>query len=607
MNLLTLLHQSVSKHGEKECLRYKDGEQYHSITYDGFWESIQAFALGLRELGVKEGEKVGILSANCPAWAISDFAIMWIGAIVVPIYHTLPPSQVEFILSNADVEYLLVENESQYNKIVQNWPPQLKFVVCFNRSAAMQRNQVRSFNDVIELGRKQQGTNGLPDIYSIQPYQMATIVHTSGTSGSPKGVMLTHQNIVSNVQSSLTYLPVYPSDVGLSYLPLSHIFERTVGQFAALASGAAIAYAESIEKIQQNLKEVQPTIFCTVPRLLEKVYAGVRQKTKKVARIPLISQLINRLVKRKLREGLGGRIRLIVSGGAGLAADIAEFFTNAGIPVYEGYGMTEAAPVICANPLNASRAGSVGLPIPGVQVRVSDDGELLVQGPNVMQGYYKDPVSTEEAFTSDGWLRTGDIAAFEEGYVKIVDRKKNILVLATGKNVAPWPIENSIALSPFISEALLIGDNRNYVTVLLVPEFPALEAYAAEKKLGDSRAEWLASSEIRELLRQEVIQATEKFAGFERPKRAVLLHEELTMEAGDLTPTLKIRNKIILQKYGGLIEAMYAGTEYLPIFDNAVDEEPANQAASQKAGSPLWKYAVAGAAAGILVRIWIGA
>lgn len=616
MNLLELLHGSVTAYPNKECLRYKKEGQYHSITYKEFWDAINEFAVGLRECGVKAGDKVGILSANCPQWAISDYAIMSIGAVVVPIYHTLPASQVEFILHNADVSCVLVQDALQFQKLNADWAQHLHLVVQFENENADKNDRVLSFSEVCAIGSQQKGGGSPPDIHAISPDQIATIVHTSGTSGTPKGVMLSHSNIVSNIKSSLSFLPVQPSDIGLSYLPLSHIFERTVGQFAVLSSGAAIAYAESIEAIQQNLQEVKPTVFCTVPRLLEKVYAKIRQQVERLPRAVRNSRLIGWLIQRKLRKGLGGRIKFIVSGGAGLAADIASFFTKAGLPVYEGYGMTEASPVICANPWRQARPGTVGKPIPGVELSIDADGELLVRGPNVMQGYYKAPAETAKTITPEGWLRTGDIVKIEEGYVKIVERKKNIMVLATGKNVAPWPIENSITLSPYIAEAMLVGDQRTFVACLLVPDFAALQPIAEKNQLPDDRSAWLQNPEIRALLRDEVVRATKDFASFERPKRAILLTNEFSMEAGELTPTLKVRNKIILEKYGQQIEQMYNGSDYFPIFDeprnpDKTDTFSANE--TEQAGDvqptkrrPVWFYAAAGVILGIAVRFWIG-
>jgi long-chain acyl-CoA synthetase len=488
--------------------------------------------------------------------------------------------------------------------------------------------RVIPFDTVCSVGEQQEFILGRPNIHEIPPEQMATIVHTSGTSGNPKGVMLSHFNIVSNVKASLTCLPVGKDDVGLSFLPLSHIFERTVGQFAALSAGGTIAYAESIETIQANLQEVRPTLLITVPRLLEKIYAGILNKVESAPGIIRIFlkkgiasdkktgfayRMADRLVYQKLRSGLGGRLRYIVSGSSSLGSEIADFFIKAGVPVYEGYGMTEASPVISANPFGQCVTGTVGKPVPGVQVRLAADGELLVKGPNVMLGYYNNPEATAETIDGDGWLHTGDIAEIEDGYVKIVDRKKNIMVLATGKNVAPGPIENAIVLSAHISQAVLIGDKRKYVACLLVPDFEALRPVAERLKLGEDRADWVQNPEIRNLLADEVRRATAGFADFERPKRAVVLSREMTLETGELTPSLKVKNKLILQRYEHLIEDMYSGVNYLPILGSGEDSQPGSRESAQSSqharnskSSSIWFYAAAGVVAGLVIRLWIG-
>jgi long-chain acyl-CoA synthetase len=587
VNLIDLLEHSVRAHGGKECLRYKQGDVYVSMTYDEFWKSILACVGGLRQIGVKAGDKVGILANNCPQWAVSDYAVLAIGAVVVPVYPTLPADQVEYILTNAEVSVCIVEDEQQYAKIHSRRPPNLELAVVI-RHENMHDVETSGlpwhrFDELITLGHEVPWSKKSPA--DIDAGALATIVHTSGTSGQPKGVMLTHRNLVSNVKACLDVTPVYPTDVGLSYLPLSHIFERTVGQFAALSAGSCIAYAENIESIPKNILEVRPTILVTVPRLLEKVYGKVMDT---VAHLPspirsllqsgiregkssgLTYRLVDRLVYQKIRRGLGGRMRLVVSGGAALSAEVAHFFLRAGIPVVEGYGMTESAPVICVNPPHDIRPGTVGKPVEGVTVRLAEDGELLVQGPNVMVGYYRNEEATQEAL-EDGWLHTGDIAEIEDEYVKIVDRKKHILVLATGKNVAPAPIEAAIMTSSYVSSAILIGDGRKYVTCLLSPNIQELRPVAAKLDLPDHPESWVTHPEIRNLYAREVERRTRSFAPFEQPKRAILIAEELSVESGDLTPSLKVRNKIVMAKYARQIEAMYEGADFIPLLSTGHD------------------------------------
>jgi long-chain acyl-CoA synthetase len=581
LNLVQLLEKSVRLHGDKECLRYKRGGQYVSMSYGEFWRSVLNFAAGMRQLGVQPGDKIGILSTNCPEWAIADYAALAVGAVVVPVYPTLPEDQVLYILNNADVFMCVVEDFEQYQKIASRCPEQLKHIAVI-RSESMSENHLSPpwfpFTDLLELGQEADVLLRVPAEVPVDG--LATIVHTSGTSGNPKGVMLTHRNIVSNVLASLEVAPVYATDVSLSYLPLSHIFERTVGQFAALTSGACIAYAESLETIQQNLLEVRPTVLVTVPRLLEKVYGRVMENVTGAPGplrrllhlglqgrgVGLAYRLVDRLVYRKIRQGLGGRIRVVVSGGAALSREVAQFFLNAGIPVLEGYGMTESSPVICVNPPSDIRPGTVGRPIRGVSISLADDGELLVRGPNVMRGYYKDEEASQEAL-QDGWLHTGDVAELVDGYVRIVDRKKHILVLATGKNVAPAPIESAITMSSYVSAAILLGDGRQYVTCLISPNLVELRPIAERLNLSEDPREWVQHPEIRALFAREVQARIASFAPFERPKRAALIAEELSIESGGLTPTLKVRSKIVMERYGAVVEAMYNGTDYIPLVE----------------------------------------
>ncbi len=604
MNLLQQLESSVRIHGSEPCLLTKRDGSYHPITYAELWQRIQSFAAGLKELGIGPGDKVGLLSTNRPEWPIVDYAAMYLQAVVVPVYPTLPPAQVRYILENADVRSLVVENTEQLQKVEKPWPDKLESIICMDLDESEAGSGIYMFSSI-------QATDAASvadiDIDAIPDTNITTIVHTSGTSGQPKGVMLTHRNLVSNIEGSLTLLPIDPNDITLSYLPLSHIFERTVGQYAPLSRGATIGYAESIETIPQNLTEVRPTVLITVPRLLEKVYSGLNER---VSHLPNLLKkryervlrdgrdagwsyhLIDRLIFSKVRKGFGGRVRAIVSGGAALEENIACFYTLAGLTVYEGYGMTESAPVIAANPMGKARPGTVGQPIPGVRVKLAEDGELLVKGPNVMLGYYRQPDETAEVLTEDGWLHTGDIAVIEDGYIRIVERKKNILVLASGKNVAPWPIESAMTLHPHIASAVLIGDGYKYVTALVVPDFAALKPLLESNGLSGSPEELIQTDFVRRTMRDAVATATEPFAMFERPKRIALLANEFTIESGDLTPSLKVRNRVILKKYHALIEGIYAGENYVPIFDDlesapkpttTTEADAANAAAAAKA------------------------
>ncbi|MCL6632957.1 MAG: long-chain fatty acid--CoA ligase [Alicyclobacillus herbarius] len=586
MNLLEMMCASARRFGQRECLRSKRDGHWLSWTYQEVWELSLRLAVGLHKLGTRRNDKVGLLANNRPEWPISDLAILRLCAIVTPIYPTLPSHQVRFILENAEVRWLIVDNYQQVSKLENNWPPQLQRVIVMDGPLETTDERVLSWDEVLHLGNAPV-PDAIPEIGQIPNEQIATIVHTSGTSGQPKGVMLSHGNLVSNVLSSLTVISVTGNDVGLSYLPLSHIFERTVGQFVFLASGCTIVYAEGVDKIQENLLEVRPTVLITVPRLLEKAYTRFQEQLElapKAIRCMVqhvlrrgktdgaTYRLVDRLVFRKMRAALGGRLRLIVSGGAALNPEIASFYMQAGIPVCEGYGMTESSPVVSVNSIEAPRPGTVGRPIPGVQVKLGDDGELLVKGANVMKGYYRLPEETQKAVDAEGWLHTGDIAEIDaDGYIRIIDRKKNILVLATGKNVAPLPIESALCLAPHIGNAVLIGDKRKYVSALIVPDFASMSSFLQQKGISGPATEWIHHPEVIALFRKEVYEAVQPFAGFEQPKRFVLLPEEFTIESGHLTPTLKVRNQIIAERYRDQIEAMYNGRNFIPVFEDLPD------------------------------------
>ncbi|WAH36141.1 AMP-dependent synthetase/ligase [Alicyclobacillus dauci] len=579
MNVVQLFRASVLRDPSHACLMYKADGAYQTLTYEQVWHRIVRVASSLRDLGVREGDKVAIMAETSPAWTICDFAILALGAVVVPIYPSLPAHEAVYMMNNAEAKYFITDSPTSMSALRGVWPEAIRAVILLEESPVRCDKPVYAFRDFFQDEDETPLDPSLTDTL-IPSNALATIVHTSGTSGRPKGVMLSHQNLTANIEACLSMMSVEKDDITLSYLPLSHIFERTVGHFCVFAAGGTIAYAEGLDKIQQNLLEVRPTVLITVPRLLEKVYTGIHQKLDAAPRAvrtfvnnsmkkpnPLNRRIVDKLVYAKLRSGFGGRLRIVISGGSGLAERIAKFFREAGIPVCEGYGMTESAPVISFNPVEDIRPGTVGKPIPNVQVKLADDGEVLVKGPNVMMGYYGDPLATSEAIDEDGWLHTGDISVIEDGYVRVVERKKHLLVLATGKNVAPYPIENAITVSPYIADAVLVGDDRKYVGSLIVPDFAALSDLARTHNLDESDFElWNNHPAIRRLLQEEIRKAVEPFAEFERPKRAILLSAPFTLGSGEITPTLKVKAKVVLQRYARDIEAMYEGTRYLDIY-----------------------------------------
>lgn len=581
MNVVQLLRASVVRNPQHPCLRFKVEGAYRDWTYQEVWDEIAKFAGNLKERGIEPGDKVAIMAESSQKWTVCDFAIMAVGAVVVPIYPSVTPQQATFILRNADVKCLVVGTWDLAMKLEGYLPDLVQFVVLLDGSIQPYPVPVELFSEIQAQTPPPFNVGSIDDVTADVT---ATIVHTSGTSGTPKGVILSHGNLTSNIEACLSVLTVEPHDVTLSYLPLSHIFERTVGHFCLLTAGGTIAYAESLDTIQQDMAQIRPTVLVTVPRLLEKVYAGILQKIED--RPQSLSRFLsacldapvgswkygvaNRLVYRKLRSGLGGNLRAVVSGGAGLSGQISVFYQKAGIPVCEGYGMTETAPVIAVNPLDSIKPGMVGKPIPNVDIKIADDGELLVKGPSVMSGYYGNEEATAETIDAKGWLHTGDIAELVDGYIRIVERKKNLLVLVTGKNVAPYPIENAITLSPFILEAVLVGDQRKYVAALIVPDFEAIQSKFSLPASSDDGARVLHTNlDVRRLLQQEIQQAVAGFADFERPKRAAILSAPFSIEGGDLTPTLKVKAKVVLQKYRREIEAMYEGIRYLDIYGSA--------------------------------------
>jgi len=599
-SLIDMLSLTVNQYPDKAALMWKRDGSYRSMTYRQLWDRIYRFASGLSQLGIGRDSKVAILSENNPMWAITDFAVASLGAVSVPIYPTLPAEQVHFILANADVEVAVVENDEQLRKIAGGNTDVRCGIIMNPPTDWVSTDKWRTFSEVEEDGGRALLKDWEEGWLKIERDDLATIIHTSGTTGPPKGVMLTHGNFLSNMEGvHFWVIELYPSDVALSYLPLSHVFERMAGHYMPLSSGCTIAYAESIDKIPENLLEVRPTIMTSVPRLFEKVYAKVleevesgssikkkifnwaidvgRKRYELYLKTPINELLLHdpmpknlkrkwtladKLVFQKVKTQLGGRLRGMVSGGGTLNPEIASFFWALDIPILEGYGLTETSPVVTTNPMIRAKVGTIGRPLPNLQVKIAEDGEILVKGPNVMKGYYKNQEATDKDLV-DGWFHTGDIGEFDkEGYLRIIDRKKHLLVLSTGKNVAPAPIENAINESRFIENSVLVGDKRKFVSVLIKPDYENLIPWAEKRGIPtDSRKELLHHSEVVNLLHGEVARFTRHFANFEQPKKVVIIEDDWTVESGELTPKLSIRMNAIQEKYGALIDALYANAE----------------------------------------------
>jgi long-chain acyl-CoA synthetase len=571
-------------------LRRKHMGRWEDMSGSAVLERVHDVSLGLRDLGVGPGDRVAILSENRPEWAIADYACLALRAVDVPVYSTLPPKQIDYILRDSGAVAIFVSTKHQLAKILElrRQLPALKHVIVFDDLAATEGTL--PFVDVAIRGRqaRERFPEWQAEALAAQPGDLATIIYTSGTTGDPKGVMLTHGNITSNVVAALKLLELTDADECLSFLPLSHIFERMVGHYTMLHCGVTIAYATSPDTVAAEMTEVRPTFMAAVPRLYEKIYARVLDTAasgsplKKriffwakrsaetwleytLARRPvpgsvaMKKQMADRLVFGKLRQRTGGRVRFFCSGGAPLNPEIAKFFHAAGLPILEGYGLTETSPIISFNTFDHLKLGTVGRPIPGVEVRIADDGEILTRGPNVMAGYYNKPEATREVIDGEGWFHTGDVGILDaEGFLRITDRKKDLIVTAGGKNIAPQPIENMVKTSKFVSNCVMLGDRRKFPIMIVVPNLDRLKAWAANKGLltPDDRS-LLALPEVASKIDREVRKTLRDLAQFEIPKKLLLVPTDFSLESGELTPTLKVKRRAVERNYASQIEELY--------------------------------------------------
>ncbi|MCH8837643.1 MAG: long-chain fatty acid--CoA ligase [Candidatus Marinimicrobia bacterium] len=595
--------------------RFADTYLYYSANNNGMWEglrgkdirhTVEDLSYALVSLGLKKGVQGAIISGNGPRWAMADYAILSTGAATVAIYPSLIAKQVAYILNHSESHLVFAENTEQAAKVLEIWDecPHLKTLIVMDDSritgADLDKKDRQSFTyfDLLESGQaygKEHGLNFEEMCRTPKPDDLLTLIYTSGTTGDPKGVMLSHNNMVTNIEDSLTCIQITPDDSLLSFLPLCHSFERMAGHFLTFSQGATVYYAESIEKVAENMQATHPTILIGAPRFYEKVYNRVIEK---VSKDPALRQKIfwwalaqgkqvldlrmagvkakgwlafkykvaDKLVFSKMKARVGGRIRFFISGSAPLSADIAEFFAMMGMVVLEGYGLTETTPVITVNKLEQFKFGKVGAAIPNVEVKIADDGEVLVRGPNVMMGYFKNPEATKETIDDDGWLFTGDIGELDDdGFLKITDRKKSILVTSGGKNVAPAPLENSLVTSPFIEQVVVIGDQRNFISALVVPSFEKLKSFAEEQGLAARSVDELIKDDtVIAAVEQEVAKAMEAFSRYEQVRKITLLPRELSIERGEITPTLKVKRNVVLEHFAAEIEAMYAGAMAQP-------------------------------------------
>jgi long-chain acyl-CoA synthetase len=587
-------------HDKEACLMHKVGGRYVPVSTAELVRQVREIAKALVECGIRPGDRVALMAENGPHWPAVDFATLCMGAALVPIYPTLLPEGAAYVARDSGSRVLFVQGRERLEGLlaVRGEMPEVERIVVIGEGGAAGSNgsptEPRSWGagsgpsiESLEAFRARGASADRAWLEQMaaraQPADLATLIYTSGTTGDPKGVMLTHDNLVSNVVTGSEILGLDGEFTALSFLPLSHSFERMV-DYCYFYKGITVAYAESVQSVAANLLEVRPHVFVAVPRVYEKVMARVMEnataagglKTRifewalRVARQTLAGRLAfespglkariaDRLVFRKIRERLGGRFVFAISGGAPLGREVAEFFWGVGIPVYEGYGLTETSPVIAVNARGAVRLGTVGRPIPRVEVRIADDGEILSRGPNTMRGYFGKPQATAEAIDADGWFHTGDIGHLDDGgFLVITDRKKELIVNAYGKNIAPAPIENALKASRWISQAVVIGDRRQYLAALIVPDFDTLKAWAAAEGLSGPVGEQLRSPRLRDALQKEVDAVNAGLARYEQIRVWEAVPTEFTLEGGELTPTLKVKRRVINAKYRETLDRLYA-------------------------------------------------
>ena len=592
VTLVDVFTRVARKHKRPDTLNYKSGGQWNSISSDEMLARMKHIAAGLHAIGMSRGDRVALLSESRVEWTLTDGGSIFAGTIDVPIYPTLTPTQVRYILNDSGACILFLANRQKFDEIKEALGecPEVKHIVFFDPEGITNDDGL-TLAQLEEKGRElEQRDPGFVERLAAQvkPDELATIIYTSGTTGEPKGVMLTHSNLVTNLIDSSGHLSFGEHDIALSVLPLSHVFERQA-MYMYLHQGMAVYFAESLQTVGPNLREVRPTVLVGVPRIFEKIYQRIRERAaetgwiasgllawsvnvaKDYARCVIAHQpvpaflklkhaIAAKLVFSKWQRAFGGRMRLLVSGGAALPEELSYIYIGAGIPIVQGYGLTETSPVITTSRIEDNRVGTVGKVIPNVDVRIAEDGEIEVRGPNVMRGYYNKPDETRAVFTSDGWFKTGDIGTIDQdGFLRITDRKKELFKTSGGKYISPQPIEQAIKGSRFVNQVVLIGAERKFPAALVVPVWEQLESYCKLKGLEcKSHREMCEHPRIVDLIQRQIDGLTPNLAKYERIKKVALLEHEFTIEGGELTPTLKVKRRVIDQKYRDVIEKMYA-------------------------------------------------
>ncbi len=592
ITVVDVFNRVARKHKRPDTLNYKRNGQWVSMSSDEMLARVKLIAAGLHAIGARRGDRVALLSDSRVEWTLTDAGSIFAGTVDVPIYPTLTPPQVRYILNDSGSSILVLADRQRYDEIKDALGecPEVKHIVFFDPEGVTS-DEGLTLAQLEEKGRELELREpGYIDRLSAQtqPDELATIIYTSGTTGEPKGVMLTHSNLVTNLIDSSGHLSFGEHDTALSVLPLSHVFERQA-MYMYLHQGMAVYFAESLQTVGPNLREVRPTVLVGVPRIFEKIYQRIRERAaeggwltsallawsvsvaKEYARLVIAHQpvpaflklkhvIASKLVFSKWQRAFGGRMRLLVSGGAALPEDLSYIYIGAGIPIVQGYGLTETSPVITTSRIEDNRVCTVGKAIPNVDIRIAEDGEIEVRGPNVMRGYYNKPEETRAVFTADGWFKTGDIGTMDQdGFLRITDRKKELFKTSGGKYISPQPIEQAIKASRFVNQVVLIGAERKFPAALVVPVWEQLDSYCKLKGIeAMSHAELCRHPRIIDLIQRQIDGLTPNLAKYERIKKVALLENEFTIEGGELTPTLKVKRRVIDEKYRDVIEKLYA-------------------------------------------------
>ena len=590
-----MFNNTVLNNRNKPLINYKENNRWVKINGEDIKLTVSSISQALCYRGIKTQDKVAILSATSYKWSLCDYGIICMGGVTVSIYPTLLPDQIEYIIKNSDSRLVFVENSNQLEKIksIKSNCPKLKYIVVMDNSAenAEEDKNIYNLNNFMIVPKSYIDENNLSfdSLVSIaKPEDLLTLIYTSGTTGQPKGVMLTHNNLISNIKAVAKVSPVSEDDSFLSFLPISHVLERMAGHFYPFSHGCSIYYAESIETVAEDMIDVGPTMAISVPRFFEKIHSkiklGVNQSSgfkrklfnwsikigkdystlvyanRKIPYLLKIKRKIaNKLVYSKIKNRLGGNIKNFISGGAPLNINVAEFFAAIDIQILEGYGLTETSPVLTSNVPGHVKFGTVGYPLHNVDIKIDSDGEILAKGPNIMLGYYKNEDATKEVIDKEGWFRTGDIGEIDKGgYLVITDRKKSIIVTSGGKNIAPAPLEKSLNTSQYIEQSIVIGDKKNFISALIVPDFEKVKMFLNKKNIEiDDPQAIIEYHDVIQLIENEVANAMKSFAKFETVKKIALIHRQFSIEKGEMTPKMSIVRKVVIKNFASKIESIY--------------------------------------------------